>query len=84
MDKLKKSRNTKISITEPKTITDDALWEYIKLQKNLSSKQVNEFAKYHKIAMSIETKLGTLLESFIYKHINKKCNFHFYICIYKL
>jgi|TARA_B110000027_G_scaffold85684_1_gene90906 hypothetical protein len=66
-----KSRNTKISITEPKTITDDALWEYIKLQKNLSSKQVNEFAKYHKIAMSIETKLGTLLESFIYKHINK-------------
>lgn len=66
-----RSRNTKISITEPKTITDDALWEYIRLQKNLSSKQVNEFAKYHKIAMSIETKLGTLLESFIYKHISK-------------
>ncbi len=63
------SRQSKINISEPKTITDDALWEYIKLQKNLSQDQVDEFAKYHKIAMSIETKLGSLLESFIYKYI---------------
>jgi hypothetical protein len=63
------SRKSKININEPKTITDDALWEYIKLQKNLSQNQVDEFAKYHKIAMSIETKLGNLLESFIYKYV---------------
>mgnify|MGYP001158327266 FL=1 len=63
------SRQSKININEPKTITDDALWEYIKLQKNLSQDKVDEFAKYHKIAMSIETKLGNLLESFIYKYI---------------
>jgi hypothetical protein len=66
-----KSRNLKMSIKEPETITDDALWEYIKLQKNLSDEKINEFAKYHKIAMSIETKLGSLLEGFIYKHISK-------------
>ena len=70
---LKKSfvnaRQSKININEPKTITDDALWEYIKLQKSLSQDQVDEFARYHKIAMSIETKLGNLLESFIYKYI---------------
>ena len=30
---------------------------------------MDEFARYHKIAMSIETKLGNLLESFIYKYI---------------
>ena len=68
---LIRSRGSKISITEPETVTDDVLWEYIKLQKNLSNKQVKEFAKYHKIAMSIETKLGNLLESFIYKYIKK-------------
>ena len=68
---LIRSRGSKISITEPETVTDDVLWEYIKLQKNLSNKQVKEFAKYHKIAMSIETKLGNLLESFIYKYIQK-------------
>ena len=68
---LIRSRGSKISITEPETVTDDVLWEYIKLQKNLSNEQVEEFAKYHKIAMSIETKLGNLLESFIYKYIKK-------------
>ena len=60
------SRNSKVKITEPKTITDDALWEFIRLQKNLTKEKIEEFAKYHKIAMSIETKLGTLLENFIY------------------
>ena len=66
-----KSRNSKITISKPKTITDDALWEFIKLQKNLTDKKVNEFAKYHKIAMSMETKLGSVLEGFIFKHISK-------------
>ena len=70
-DSFINSRNLKISINEPQTITDDALWEYIKLQKNLSDEKVNELAKYHKIAMSIETKLGSLLEGFINKHIRK-------------
>tara|TARA_Y100000590_G_scaffold452227_1_gene594936 strand:+ start:4215 stop:4853 length:639 start_codon:yes stop_codon:yes gene_type:complete len=65
------SRNFKIKIAEPKTITDDALWEYIQLQKNLSKKKATELARYHKIAMSIETKLGSLLESFIYKFIKE-------------
>ena len=37
--KVVDSRNFKIKIAEPKTITDDALWEYIQLQKNLSKKK---------------------------------------------
>ena len=65
------SRNSKVKIIEPKTITDDALWEFIKLQKNLTQEKVKELAKYHKIAMSIETKLGNLLESFIYDYIKE-------------
>ena len=66
--KFLNSRSSKIKIIEPETITDDALWEFIRLQKSLTKERVNEFAKYHKIAMSVETKLGTLLESFIYKY----------------
>ena len=68
---FKKSRNASISIKEPQTVTDDALWEYIKLQKNLTDEKISELAKYHKIAMSIETKLGSLLERFIYNYIQK-------------
>jgi len=75
LESLKQSflrgRNTKINISEPETITDEALWEYIKLKKKLTDDKVNELSKYHKIAMSIETKIGSLLEGFIFKYISK-------------
>ena len=75
LDSLKRSfikgRNSDVSITEPETITDEALWEYIKLKKNLTDDKVNELSKYHKIAMSIETKIGNVLERFIFKNISK-------------
>lgn len=67
--KFENERKVKLSIDDPETLTDDALWEYIKLQKNLTDEKTNEYAKYHKIAMSVETKLGTILESFIYTNI---------------
>lgn len=69
--KFENERKVKLSIDDPETLTDDALWEYIKLQKNLSEEETLEYAKYHKIAMSVETKLGTILESFIYQNIKE-------------
>lgn len=66
-----KSRKVNLDVNEPRTVTDDALWEYIQLKKNLTNNQVSEYSKYHRIAMSVEGKLGSILEFFIYKSIKK-------------
>ena len=66
-----KSRKINLEVNEPSTITDDALWELIQLRKNLSEQQVNEYSRFHKIAMSVEGKLGSILEFFIYNAIKK-------------
>jgi hypothetical protein len=72
---LKKSftskRKINLDVNEPNTITDDALWEFIQLKKSLTDEQVQEYSRYHKIAMSVEGKLGSILEFFIYGAIRK-------------
>lgn len=52
-----------------KTQNDEVLWEFIKSKHDLSDDQVKEYSKFHKLAMTYETILGSFLEEFIYKNL---------------
>ena len=45
-----------------KTQNDEVLWEFIKSKHDLSDNQVKEYSKFHKLAMTYETILGSFLE----------------------
>ena len=42
-----------------KTQNDEVLWEFIKSKHDLSDDQVKEYSKFHKLAMTYETILGS-------------------------
>lgn len=52
-----------------KTQNDEVLWEFIKSKHDLSDDQVKEFSKFHKLAMTYETILGSFLEEFVYLNL---------------
>jgi len=49
-----------------KTQNDEILWEFIKSKYDLTDDKVKEYSKFHKIAMTYETILGSFLEEFVY------------------
>ena len=52
-----------------KTQNDEVLWEFIKSKHDLSDNQVKEYSKFHKLAMTYETILGSFLEEFVYLNL---------------
>ena len=52
-----------------KTQNDEVLWEFIKSKHDLSDDQVKEYSKFHKLAMTYETILGSFLEEFVYLNL---------------
>ena len=58
--KIKKKRKPS------KTQNDEVLWEFIKSKYDLTDDKVKEYSKFHKIAMTYETILGSFLEEFVY------------------
>ncbi|MDC3099506.1 SinI family restriction endonuclease [Candidatus Pelagibacter sp.] len=52
-----------------KTQNDEVLWEFIKSKHDLSDNDVKEYSKFHKLAMTYETILGSFLEEFVYLNL---------------